>query len=271
VDANSSRLLTSFWFEVSLIRSGAVVAGSQRSLADSSDAPAPPAHVVGDGAFQECSGLEIEMDVQEYQEGGRNNGVVRRVGRAKVAPIVLKRGMFYAGPADSRADDTLWAWMQSILNDVRPVPRYDGLIHVMSGDRTVRLNAVRALAVSEDPNTRQLLSPLFERKGGEFAELRMAVFSGAQGGVARCGGVDDVPIVHLQCGREPCEGEGRDPRQQDRLRRALRANRIHQRLQLSLPARPVTGRSIRREEDAWEGLERLRAQRPESRRHIGSG
>jgi hypothetical protein len=25
----------------------------------------------GDGAFQECSGLEVEMDVQDYQEGGR--------------------------------------------------------------------------------------------------------------------------------------------------------------------------------------------------------
>jgi phage tail-like protein len=171
VDANSSRLLTSFWFEVSLIRSGAVVAGSQRSLADSSDAPAPPAHVVGDGAFQECSGLEIEMDVQEYQEGGRNNGVVRRVGRAKVAPIVLKRGMFYAGPADSRADDTLWAWMQSILNDVRPVPRYDGLIHVMSGDRTVR-----ATWVFERGLPAKVKGPELNGKTGEIAieELHIA-------------------------------------------------------------------------------------------------
>ena len=51
---------------------------------------------LGDGGFQECSGLEVEMDVQEYLEGGFNNGVIRRIGRAKYSPIVLKRGMFHA-------------------------------------------------------------------------------------------------------------------------------------------------------------------------------
>ena len=40
---------------------------------------------LGDGGFQECSGLDIEMDVQELQEGGFNNGVVRRVGDDLVA------------------------------------------------------------------------------------------------------------------------------------------------------------------------------------------
>ena len=32
--------------------------------------------------------------MREYLEGGRNDGVVRRVGRVKLVPIVLKRGMF---------------------------------------------------------------------------------------------------------------------------------------------------------------------------------
>src|SRR6185295_1376582 len=50
---------------------------------------------LADGSFQECSGLEVEMDVQEYLEGGRNDGVIRRVGRAKYQNLVLKRGMFY--------------------------------------------------------------------------------------------------------------------------------------------------------------------------------
>ena len=36
---------------------------------------------LGDGGFQECSGLEVEMDVQEYLEGGNNDGVIRRAGR----------------------------------------------------------------------------------------------------------------------------------------------------------------------------------------------
>ena len=55
---------------------------------------APAVTVLGTGAFSECSGLELEADVQEYLEGGRNDTVVRRVGRVKLVPLVLKRGMF---------------------------------------------------------------------------------------------------------------------------------------------------------------------------------
>ena len=33
---------------------------------------------LGDGAFQECSGLEVEMDVREYLEGGNNAAVIFR-------------------------------------------------------------------------------------------------------------------------------------------------------------------------------------------------
>src|SRR5579864_5433999 len=55
-----------------------------------SDGSSPP---LGDGGFQECNGLQIEMDVQELQEGGRNDGVVKQVGRGKYTSIVLKRGM----------------------------------------------------------------------------------------------------------------------------------------------------------------------------------
>ncbi len=40
---------------------------------------------LGKGAFSECSGLTLEADVKEYLEGGFNFGVVRRVGRVKLA------------------------------------------------------------------------------------------------------------------------------------------------------------------------------------------
>ncbi|HEX5703538.1 MAG TPA: phage tail protein [Pyrinomonadaceae bacterium] len=117
-------LLRSFRFKVTLKRA-AVAASSQ----------APPDRPVGfelaDGAFQECSGLEIEMDVQEYQEGGRNDATIRRVGRAKYSPIVLKRGMFYSGE-NGPANPSLWKWLQDVVNGVRPVERYDGTVEVMS-------------------------------------------------------------------------------------------------------------------------------------------
>lgn len=83
---------------------------------------------LGDGAFQECSGLEIEHDVQEYLEGGRNDGVIRRIGRAKYQNIVLKRGMFFS--PEGELDRSLWRWIQGVVSGVRPAQRYDGLIEV---------------------------------------------------------------------------------------------------------------------------------------------
>lgn len=83
-----------------------------------------------EGGFAECSGLELEADVKEYLEGGRNDGVVRRVGRVKVAPIVLKRGMF-AADRDSPANTDLWGWLTRMVSGVLPVSRYDGRIQIL--------------------------------------------------------------------------------------------------------------------------------------------
>lgn len=131
--------LSAFRFEIRLLRSPDVIAGRQQPPGGGSGyTPPQGAAELGNGAFQDCSGLEIEMDIQEYQEGGRNNGTVRRVGRAKYQPLLLKRGMFFRGAADASANPELWHWMQRILNGERPVPRYDGLIHVMGPDNTLR-------------------------------------------------------------------------------------------------------------------------------------
>ena len=110
----ASALMGSFNFRISLNRA---------------DGRAP---ALGDGGFQECSGLDIEMDVQELVEGGRNDGSVRLVGRGKYGPIVLKRGMLFPDPG--RANGELWGWLQDILAGVRPVARYNGVIDVLSAD-----------------------------------------------------------------------------------------------------------------------------------------
>jgi phage tail-like protein len=85
---------------------------------------------LGDGAFQECGGLEVEMDIKEFLEGGNNNAVVRQAGRAKYSPIVLKRGMFYSKGSPANGD--LWTWIQQVVGGVRPLPRYNGTVEVMS-------------------------------------------------------------------------------------------------------------------------------------------
>jgi phage tail-like protein len=99
------------------------------------DGPDPP--VLGtEGGFAECSGLELEADVREYLEGGRNDGVVRRVGRVKLSPIVLKRGMFSAD-REAPANTDLWAWLTRMVSGVLPVSRYDGRIQILDpGGRT---------------------------------------------------------------------------------------------------------------------------------------
>jgi len=132
-------LLTAFRFEVKLLRSPTVIAGRQQPAgAGQGYSPPQGAAELGNGAFQECGGLEIEMDIQEYQEGGRNNGTVRRVGRGKYQPVVLKRGMFFSKSGEGNAEPELWLWIQRILDGQRPVPRYDGIVHVMGQDNTLR-------------------------------------------------------------------------------------------------------------------------------------
>jgi phage tail-like protein len=137
--ADTATLLTSFRFELRLLRSPSVIAGRQRLPGGQEGYSEPQgATTLGTGGFQECTGLEIEMDIQEYQEGGRNNGTVRRVGRAKYQPLLLKRGMFFRTDGDGQVDTALWHWMQRVVNGERPVARYDGVIHVMGADNTLR-------------------------------------------------------------------------------------------------------------------------------------
>lgn len=131
------QLLSAFRFEVKLLLSADIVAGRQ-PLAGSVPADAPGGDILGSGAFQDCSGLEIEMDVQEYLEGGRNDGTVKRVGRAKFPLLVLKRGMFHGAAAGAQADARLWLWLQRIVARERRVERMDGRITLMSADGTPR-------------------------------------------------------------------------------------------------------------------------------------
>ena len=115
-------LLRAFRFTITLRRSAAIEAGATPP----EDAPQGTSLV--DGGFQECSGLEIEMEVQDYPEGGRNAGVIRRAGRARYVPLVLKRGMFLG--QNGQVNRELWDWIQGVLSGTRPIARYDGIIQV---------------------------------------------------------------------------------------------------------------------------------------------
>lgn len=162
------KLAGTFNFWVTLRKSAAIELGSSGvsgvQPAESSGA------ALGDGGFQECGGLEIEMDVQELQEGGRNDGMIQRVGRGKYTRIVLKRGMLYG--SDSKVNGALWGWLQGILTGTRPVPRYDGTIQLMTHDRA----KVLATWTFDRGLPAKITGPQLNAKSGDIAieELHIA-------------------------------------------------------------------------------------------------
>ena len=125
---NSDLFLRAFRFKVTLRRSPDEAAGGQPTGETEVADPSAGGAERTDGAFQEVQGLEVELQITDLLEGGRNDGVVRQVGRAKYVPLVLKRGMFHS--PQGQLDKQVWTWLQSIAAGLRPIPRYDGLIEV---------------------------------------------------------------------------------------------------------------------------------------------
>jgi phage tail-like protein len=57
------------------------------------------------GGFSECSGIQLETEVQDYNEGGLNTYVHKFPTRTKQSNITLKRGI---------VDRTLWDWYYAL-------------------------------------------------------------------------------------------------------------------------------------------------------------
>ena len=70
------------------------------------------------GGFSECTGLEMSLKVEEYNEGGRNGAVLKFPTRISWTNISLKRGV--------TANTKLWDWHYSFV--VGRGSRRDGII-----------------------------------------------------------------------------------------------------------------------------------------------
>jgi phage tail-like protein len=109
------------------------------------------------------------MDVGEYVEGGRNNGVLQRAGRSKVSRITLRRGMLH--PPEGTVNSELWQWFQDVVDGVRPIRRYDGTVKVLDEhDHAVATwTFIRGLPA-------KLVGPQLNARTGEVAieELQIA-------------------------------------------------------------------------------------------------
>lgn len=78
------------------------------------------------GGFMECSGLQVETEIQEYAEGGLNDYTHHFRGRTKYSPITLKRGLTLG--------DQLWRWQQSVIQGT--FERKNGTIYLLDEMRT---------------------------------------------------------------------------------------------------------------------------------------
>ena len=74
------------------------------------------------GGFSECTGLQVDVELEEYPEGGLNDYVHRFAGRTKYPPLVLKRGL--------TTSDTLWKWHQDVISG--QFTRKNGTIYLLN-------------------------------------------------------------------------------------------------------------------------------------------
>jgi phage tail-like protein len=89
--------------------------------------------------FSEFSGLQAEVDVLEWPEGGCNDYIHKLPGRVKFTNVSLKRGVAYT--------DELWLWFEQVING--KVTRKNVSVVIYSADHTEvkRWNFSRAYPV----------------------------------------------------------------------------------------------------------------------------
>ena len=71
--------------------------------------------------FSECSGLQVETEVEEYAEGGLNDYTHHFRGRTKYQPLTLKRGL--------TINNQLWRWHQQVIQG--DFERKNGTIYLL--------------------------------------------------------------------------------------------------------------------------------------------
>ncbi|MDD4979353.1 MAG: phage tail protein [Gallionella sp.] len=127
------------------------------------------------GAFSDCDGLDMSMEVKTIRQGGDNARQIRLAGPVTLGQITLKRGM-------TEGFD-LWHWFSQTLAD--PSLRADAQIVMFANDRskqTAMFNLERCIPV-------KIKAPALNARDGVVAieELQLAYetlrFEPAKGGI----------------------------------------------------------------------------------------
>ena len=80
------------------------------------------------GGFSDCSGLQMETEVQDFHEGGLNTHTWKFVTRAKQSNLTLKRGI---------VNKALWDWYQELTQGKMRFRNATILVHDPSGKNDV--------------------------------------------------------------------------------------------------------------------------------------
>jgi phage tail-like protein len=78
--------------------------------------------------FSTCTGLQLETEVLDYNEGGQNKIVLKFPGRTKQANLVLKRGII---------DRQLWDWYFDLTQGKVKFRNGSIIVHDASGSEDV--------------------------------------------------------------------------------------------------------------------------------------
>ncbi|MFO7168793.1 MAG: phage tail protein [Chloroflexota bacterium] len=93
---------------------------------------------LAEAMFSECSGLQAETEVFEWEEGGLNSFKHRLPVRTKYPNLVLKRGI---------ATINLWEWYQQVINGALERRNLSIVLYGYSDQPEVRWNVTGALPI----------------------------------------------------------------------------------------------------------------------------
>lgn len=85
---------------------------------------------ITEAVFSECSGIQAELQVDEYMQGGANDTVYRLPGRARFTNVTLRRGI--------TTSDELWRWWKETLRGRISRKEVAIVLHNRKGDEVMR-------------------------------------------------------------------------------------------------------------------------------------
>ena len=94
---------------------------------------------INKAVFTEAEGLQIEIDVTEYEEGGSNGFVHRLPGRARISNLTLKRGLVQS--------NQLFKWQAEITQGKITRRNVSVVMYDPAGTEMVRWNLIKAYPV----------------------------------------------------------------------------------------------------------------------------